>query len=86
VLHDQEFQTEEHNWPVILSNYYSKLFAGGVCVNLNDFGIVCIGQDQFFCNSSLYVIECSLMDFFSVPGYLFGSFCFDYFGLTALSN
>jgi len=32
------------------------------------------------------VIECSLVNLIPVPGYLFGSFCFGDFGLTALSN
>jgi hypothetical protein len=32
------------------------------------------------------MIESSLMDLIPVPGYLLGSFCFGYFGLTTLSN
>ncbi len=55
-------------------------------LNLKDFWIVWIGQDHFFCNGSLYVIEALLMDLVPIPWCLFGSFCFGYFGLTTLYN
>jgi hypothetical protein len=32
----------------------------------------------------MFVIECSLIDLVPELGHLFGSFCFDYFGLTTL--
>jgi hypothetical protein len=39
-----------------------------------------------FCDSGLYVIESSLKDLVPMPGYLFGFFCLDRFGLTELPN
>jgi hypothetical protein len=62
------------------------MFAGGICVNLEDFGIVRIGQNYIFSNCSFYVIECSLMDLIPMPRYLFGPLSFSGFGLTALPN
>ncbi len=55
-------------------------------VNLEDFGIGCIGQNYIFSDCSFYLTECSLMDLVSMPGYLFGPFCLNGFGLPALSN
>ncbi len=47
--------------------------------------LVWVGQDYVSCDSSLYVIECSLMDLVPVLGYRFGSFCFGNFGLTHIA-
>jgi hypothetical protein len=62
------------------------MFAGGICVNLKDFGVVWISQYYIFSDCSFYVIECSLMDLILIAGYLFGPFGLSGFGLTVLSN
>jgi len=78
----QRVLTNERNRPVFVewwwswrpqltvtpSSYYSKLIAGSICVTLKDFWIVWVGQDS--CYSSLYVIECSLIDHIPEVGHL----------------
>jgi hypothetical protein len=86
VLRIREFLTKEHNRPVILSNYCPQLFAGDICVNLNYFRKVQIGQNHIFSNCSFYMIKCSLMYLIPMPGCLFSFFGFSGFGLTALPN
>jgi hypothetical protein len=61
-------------WQITLSNYCPELFAGSICVTLKDFRIVWIGQDHFFCYSSLYVIKCFLMNLVSLVVYLLACF------------
>jgi hypothetical protein len=78
----QRVLTNERNRPVFVewwwswrpqltvtpSSYYSKLIAGSICVTLTDLWIVWVGQDS--CYSSLYVIECSLIDHIPEVGHL----------------
>ncbi len=69
------------SWVITEPSYLAEAL-----VYLKDFRKVWISQHKLFCNCCFCIIESFLMNRISMPGYLFGSFCFDDFGLTALSN
>ena len=73
-LRHGKFPTEERNWPVTLSYYWSQLHRGGISVYLKWLCEVYVGQDYLFGNGSLYVVKCLLMDWLPLPRFLFSLF------------
>jgi hypothetical protein len=57
---DPRQRSHQSSLTVIQSSYCSKLLARSISVTLKAFWIVWIGKDS--CYSSLYMIECSLID------------------------
>jgi len=80
------FPTEERYSPVILSYHCSQWHCGGVCVYLKGLREIRISQDYVFCDRSLNIVKCLLMDRISPPRFLFGFILFGGFHFPALSH
>ncbi len=80
------FLTEECNWPITLSYYWSQLQCEGISVYLKRLCKVRVGNDYLFGNCSLYNAKCLLMDWFPPPRFFCSFWWFLYLRTLVLDQ